>query len=153
MKLTNPHLTTPAATSPVIGALAGLLFLLITVSTSTAFAADNGFTVVSTESSVSISGNVMGSPLNAQGSGSLVTQFSGTLRAEVDGSSIRFPGQSHLVALDSGDWQPLPDGSDGSAPANYGGAGTFQFGDGVAAVRDAEVDVTSETTVLANGQF
>ena len=105
------------------------------------------------QSRVSISGNVLGSPLREQGPGSLTTEYGGSLLAEVGGNTIRFPGQSQVLAVNSGSWQPLSDGSDGSEPANYGGTASFFFTKGVAAVREVQVDVTSGAVAVVNGQF
>jgi hypothetical protein len=111
------------------------------------------FTVDTSQSHVSITGNVMGAPIQPQAPGSLTAHYAGTLLAEVNGNTIQFPGQSQVLALDSGSWQPLADGSAGSEPANYGGTASRFLATGVAAVRDVQVDVTSGALALVNGSF
>src|SRR5439155_4649572 len=63
------------------------------------------------------------------------------------------PGPKQVVAVNSGSWQPLADGSDGSEPANYGGTATAFLTTGVAAVREARVDVTSGALAISDGRF
>jgi hypothetical protein len=118
----------------------------------TAIGADE-FTVDSSQSRITISGSFHDTTLKAQGPGSLTTHYGGTLLAELSGDTIRFPGQSQVMALDSGSWEPRADGSDGSAPANYGGEASVFLSTGVAAVRQVTVDITSEVLPIANGQF
>ncbi len=137
-------------TLPTTVVLAGAL--LITGSGLTAFGTDT-FTVVPSESSVSISGSVLGAPITAQGPGSLTAQYSGSVLVNVGNGVIQFPGQSQVIAVDSGSWQPLSDGSAGSASANYGATASYSFGTGVAAARDIVADLTSGTVGLVNGQF
>lgn len=95
----------------------------------------------------------MSAPLEEQGLGSLTTHFSGTVNAEVASGSIQFAGGSRVVAMDSGSWSPAPDGSPGSAPANYGGEASDYFSRGVAAIRQVELDMTSGVLPVANGGF
>ncbi len=119
------RLTKSFTRGPVVGLLAGSLW--IAGSGLTALGA-SVFTVDSSQSRVSISGSVLGTPLYAQGSGSLTTQYGGTLLADVGANAIQFTGQSQVVAFDSGSWH-------------------------VAAARDLQVDVTSGALALVNGQF
>jgi hypothetical protein len=144
------QLAKPFASSRVAALLAGSLWMA--GAEQTALGADR-FAVDSTQSRVSISGNVMGASIEAQGSGSLTAQYSGTLLVDVTGGTIQFPGGSQVVALESGPWQPLSDGSAGSAPADYGGMASSFSTTGVAAVRDAEVDVASGSLAMVNGRF
>src|SRR5438477_4957673 len=132
--------TKPLTSSPQTCLLAGVLWLAGAVPTASSAEV---FEVDTSQSRVSISGSDLGQPLREQGSGSLTTQYSGTLVAAVSGDIIQFPGQSQVVAFDNGSWEPLSDGSDGSEPANYGGAASSFFATGVAAVRQVELDVTS----------
>ncbi len=78
------------------------------------------FSIDPTRSFLAISGNVLGSELTSQGPGSLTTSLLGAVRFAADGGSIRFPGDSRIVAATNGSWQPLVDGSKGSAPASFG---------------------------------
>jgi hypothetical protein len=140
----------PFAMGRVVGLLAGSLW--IAGMGQTALGA-YVFTVDSSQSRVSISGNVMGAPIHAQASGSLTAHYGGTLVAEVSGNTILFPGESQVVAMDSGSWEPQSDGSAGSESANYGGTASLFATTGVAAVRDVEGDVTSGALALVNGRF
>jgi hypothetical protein len=144
------QLTKPFAMGRVLGLLAGSLWMAGAAQTALG---EYLFTLDASQSRISISGNVMGAPIQAQGSGSLTTQYGGTLLAEISGNTIQFPGQSQVVALDNGSWQPLSDGGAGSDPANYGGKASRFSATGVAAVRDVEVDVTSGALALVNGSF
>ncbi len=104
-------------------------------------------------SEITISGTVLGGAILEQSPGSLSTHFSGTLQVATDGTTIQFMGQSAVSALNSGDWQPKADGSDGSEAANYGGKATVSLGSAKAAFRNILLDVTSPSTPLSNGQF
>src|SRR5947207_11390717 len=150
MKSADMPLAKPFALGRVLGLLAGSLW--IAGAGQTALGA-YVFTLDSSQSRVSISGNVMGAPIHAQGSGSLTAQYGGALLAEVSGDALLFPGQSEVVAIDSGSWEPQPDGSAGSESANYGGTASYFATTGVAAVRDLDVDVTSDALALVNGRF
>jgi hypothetical protein len=74
----------------------------------------------------------------------LTTTYSGTGLADLTATSIQFLDGSVVPAANSGSWQPLPGGTAGSAPANYGGQvslgilGTARF-----AVRGLVVDASS----------
>ena len=87
------------------------------------------------QSGVSASGSALGFPVREQGAGSLTAHLGGTLYVQLGQNSIQFVSGSQVFALDSGSWQPLSDGSAGSAPANYGGAAGDYFTSGVAAAR------------------
>jgi hypothetical protein len=150
MKSAQKYSTKSFTTGPVAGLLMGSL--VFAGSGLTALGA-SVFTVDSSQSAVSISGNVMGAPIEEQGPGSLTAQYEGTLLVEVGDDAIQFPGQSHVVALDSGTWEPLPGGNAGSAPANYGGYARHFLTEGVAAARDVQVDFTSGTLALVDGKF
>jgi hypothetical protein len=124
------------------------------------------FTVDPGRSQIALSGSltyntVFGSvsaPITAQGLGSLVTSFAGTVDALVDASTIQFPGGSALGAHINGVWQPAVGGTSGSAPADYGGmarasipfVGTVTV---YAALRNVVLDVTSTVAPVSNGSF
>jgi hypothetical protein len=81
------------------------------------------FSVDSANSSLTLSGDVNGSTLQQQGPGSLTTHYSGTVAAvwdRVAGTLNFLSAGTDAVAANSGNWQPLPGGNSGSAPANYG---------------------------------
>ncbi|MFZ9854065.1 MAG: hypothetical protein ACO3I0_03020 [Limisphaerales bacterium] len=111
------------------------------------------FTIDPTRSSLTISGNVLGSELTAQGPGSLTTSLLGTVRLAADGGAIQFPGDSRIVATTNGSWQPLADGSKGSAPASFGGRIDIGLAAGDAGLRDVQLDLSSASLPLEAGRF
>jgi hypothetical protein len=111
------------------------------------------FTIDPTRSSLAISGNVLGSELTIQGPASLTTSLLGTVRLAADGGLIEFPGDSRIVAATNGNWQPLVDGSNGSAPASFGGRIDIGLAAGNAALRDIQLDLSSGSLPLDNGRF
>jgi hypothetical protein len=101
------------------------------------------FVVDPTQSALTLSGSINGSPIQEQGPGSLVTTYEGVIDADVadDLSTIQFLNDGAAATADiSGAWRPRRGGSAGSDDANYGGhVHTTFFGIGVdadAAVRD-----------------
>jgi hypothetical protein len=94
-------------------------------------------------SSLTVSGTALGSPILSQGPGSLTTTYQGPLLAQLTPTTINFPGGSAVAANNSGNWQPLPGGASGAAPANYGARVIILFQTNFAAVRNAVFDVTS----------
>jgi len=74
-------------------------------------------------SSLTISGTLGGSSFQPQGPGADTTSYSGTITADfdLDAGTIFFGPGGVAAAANSGNWQPLRDGSPGSEPANYGG--------------------------------
>ncbi len=111
------------------------------------------FTVDPAQSSITLSGNVIGYAFQEQGAGSLTAQFEGTLNAEVTDVSIAFTGTSVLIARNSGDWQPMANGDDGNAPANYGAKASAGFASAIAAVRNAQFDAISPPLPITGGTF
>jgi hypothetical protein len=111
------------------------------------------FTVDPEQSQVTISGTVLGGPVTNQGPGSLTTKFSGTIRVSVSGGILQFTGQSQLLGETNGSWQPLSDGTGGSAPADYGGYANVGIAAGNAALRDLLFDVVSPPLTLNAGKF
>jgi hypothetical protein len=111
------------------------------------------FTIDPAQSTITLSGNAAGYPLQEQGAGSLITRFEGTLNAAVTDVSIAFTGDSLLVARTNGIWQPKPNGNDGSDPANYGGKASAGFVTALAAVRNAGFDVVSPPLAVSGGTF
>lgn len=84
--------------------------------------------VESSQSSLSISGALSSggtllASMAAQAPGSTTAAYSGTIHSEIDlpsGTMIEFTS-ANLDAEISGNWDPLPFGSPGTFPANYGG--------------------------------
>ena len=70
-------------------------------------------------SSVTLSGNVGGSMMRQQGTGSLTTRYSGGVILDyAPGVSVQFLPGGVVSAGNSGNWQPRAAGVAGSAPAN-----------------------------------
>jgi hypothetical protein len=84
--------------------------------------------IATLDSSVSVlafSGTTTFGTLTQQGPGSLSTHYHGTIAFDYDptGQTATFLGATdgtNILAENSGNWQPLPGGASGSAPANYG---------------------------------
>jgi hypothetical protein len=111
------------------------------------------FALDATNSSVSISGTLAGVAFQQQGTGSLTTKYSGTIKADVTSSNITFVGGSAIVGLNSGTWQPGLGGVAGSAPANYGVKVNVLLITAMAAVRNTLLDVTSSALTVTGGSF
>jgi hypothetical protein len=114
------------------------------------------FTLDTNQSSLTISGTVQGASLAQQGAGSLTTHYGGAIEATQTVSSIQFTGQSLVAAMNTGNWQPLDDGSVGVAPANYGASVNLAAGlvKVKATLRSLALDVTSPALTLnRTGQF
>ncbi len=105
-------------------------------------------------SNVSLSGSIIGYPIKEQSPGSLTTKYAGTINADVTGTTIAFTGASAIIAQNSASWEPKAGGVAGSDPANYGGKASAGFlGSAVAAVRNAQFDVTSPPLPLTGTSF
>jgi hypothetical protein len=111
------------------------------------------FLIDTNQSSVTISGTVLGSSVMTQGPGSLTARIGGNLQAAVNASTIQFIGQSLIEAINNGSWQPKADGTAGSQPANFGGLANTALGTGLAALRNVQLDAISGSIGFTNGQF
>jgi hypothetical protein len=135
----------------------GFIALTVLAGTWIAAIASDVFVIDSSRSSLSLSGNVVGGTIEAQGPGGLTTTFSGSLQVELTGTSIQVMPGSQIDAQTNGVWQPAPGGKSGSAPADYGGKAQAMVGffpiTAKAALRDILLDVTSAAIPLENGQF
>jgi hypothetical protein len=142
--------------------------LLLTMATSAALfalrapearAAERIYEILTNESSIAISGTVTSATLGTatiaeQGPGSLVTSYSGTIRTDRGPGTIQFLGGSAVDANVSGSWQPLADGSAGTASADYGGRAQFNiFATLYFAARNVVADLTSGAMPVTNGDF
>ncbi len=105
---------------------------------------DAVFTVDQEASTISITGNVLGNPLNSQGDGSLSTSFAGDLHTVISDTAIAFGPDSIIDANPNGDWAPLPGGKNGSAPADFGAKASVIIATADAAARNIEFALTSE---------
>jgi hypothetical protein len=112
------------ATSVGVSLVLSLMFV-----TATARATARDFNIVTNQSSITASGTVSGplgtATIQPQGTGSLTTNYSGTIKTDLIASGISFLSGSTIDANTNGSWKPLADGSDGSAAADYGGKATF----------------------------
>jgi hypothetical protein len=121
----------------------------------TGTAAPLTFYVDSANSSLTLSGSVAGNPIQQQGSGSLTTQYSGSIVAVWDraAGTINFlGGYSDAVAANSGSWEPQANGGSGNAPANYGVQFSLGlFGTGKAAVREEHISLSTSTPLSLSG--
>src|SRR4051794_22508144 len=116
------------------GILAGIIavaYLVATEMCGSALAIQRDFSVVTNQSNIALSGTVttaLGTaPIQAQGSGSLTTTYSGTIKTDREPGTLAFLPGSTIDANINGSWKPLSDGSDGSAPADYGAKATYLF--------------------------
>jgi hypothetical protein len=127
--------------------------ILLTVFAVPSFAAVQVFTVDTNQSSITISGTVLGGTITNQGPKSLTTTFGGTLRAALTGSSLQCSGQSQILAQTNGSWQPKADGSAGAEPADFGAQASLTIASGFAALRNVQLDVISPTLAITAGKF
>jgi hypothetical protein len=142
-KYSGPFLSLPA-----------LLAMVCCLVSTTARGEPKTFTLDATNSSLTISGTLGGAAFQQQGPDSLKTMISGTIKAEVTSSNITFVGGSLIAALTNGSWQPGLGGAAGSAPADYGVKVTvYIFITAMAAVRNAQLDVTSSAITVTGGAF
>ncbi len=111
------------------------------------------FNMATNQSTVTISGSVIGGTITNQGPGSLTTTIGGTLQVSLVGNTIQFNGQSQILAQTNGNWQPNADGTAGSAPADFGGGANLGIAAGVAALRNIQLDVISPAIPISGGQF
>lgn len=102
---------------------------LCTIIARSSYAAVTNWTVQSSSSSLTMSGALSSgstflASVSPQGSGSLTASYGGTLQTEQNapgGSPIDIAFlTANLIANNSGNWDPLPTGFLGTAPANYG---------------------------------
>jgi hypothetical protein len=77
----------------------------------------------------------------------------GTIRATLNGANLQFPGQSVIASQTNGSWQPLHDGSAGSAPADFGGKANLIIASGLAALRNIQLDVFAPPIPVNGGKF
>ena len=107
---------------------AALLLLSLTLlSNSSANAVPRDFTLVTNQSSITLSGTVTTSlgtaPIEQQGAGGLTASYSGTIKTDRASNAISFLAGSMVDANVTGNWRPLADAADGTSPADYGASG------------------------------
>jgi hypothetical protein len=112
------------------------------------------FTLDPALSTLTLSGNALGATLMPQGTGALTTQYSGTIMTSYDASAptLKFVAFSTAAnAAVNGNWEPLPGGGSGSAPADYGGRLTpFPFTVNIA-VRNLVASTTTAAPLPLTG--
>jgi len=128
---------------------AGALFFL----PGRALAAPEVFTIDSSQSQTTLSGDIAGYTISAQGSGSLTTTYSGSINADISGSTIQFTGSSAIVAKTNGVWQPGVGGVTGSAPADSAGQVSISFLTGYGAARNVVLDLVSPVLTVTGTNF
>jgi len=133
----------------VTGFVAGFSLLSGEISVASA----DVFTVDPTQSSLTLSGSILGSTFTPQGAGSMTTIYNGTIQVAQTPGTIQFTGQSLITAQTNGSWKPLAGGGNGSAPADYGVAASSAVGTVNAAFRSILLDVTSAPVPVTGGQF
>lgn len=107
------------------------------------------FNLTMATSSLALSGTVSGVAIAQQGTGSLTSKYSGTIKADVDyaANTITFLGVDNSADANvTGNWAPLPGGASGTAPADYGGQ-IILLG-ALVAVRDAKGRIDSSAIPL-----
>jgi hypothetical protein len=120
----------------------------------TGSAAPLAFSINSASSTLSLSGDVGGTAIQQQGSGSLVTHYSGTVAAVWDhaAGTINFlSAGTDAVAAISGNWQPNVGGGSGSAPADYGGQVTILIQTARVAIRDLHASLFTTAPLGLSG--
>lgn len=128
-----------------------------------AFAVSRDYTIDMNTSSIAISGTVFSADLNQtrtiveQGAGSLTTKYTGTIKSDRQQGTIAFLAGSVIDANVSGNWRPLADATDGTAPADYGGRANFTVIVQVPvyfAGRDLAADLSSDPNAInGSNQF
>ena len=141
----------------------GLHFLIplfvVAITGEPASAVERVYDIVTNESSIAISGTVTSATLGTatieqQAPGSLATNYMGTIRTDRGPNTIQFIAGSNVDANVNGDWQPLADGSAGTASADYGGRAQFNiFATLYFAARDAVGDLASGLLTMSGGDF
>jgi hypothetical protein len=106
-------------------AVAALSFVILVAPVRWAAATERDFTLVTSQSHIALSGTVTSTsfgtaPIQPQGTGSLTTNYSGTIKTDRAAGGITFIEGSAVDANVNGNWRPLADASDGKSPADYG---------------------------------
>jgi prepilin-type processing-associated H-X9-DG protein len=125
-----------------------------------AVGAQRVYNLITNQSSIAVSGSVSNTtlgtaPIQQQGAGSLTTAYSGTINTDRAAGSIAFLAGGVIDANVSGDWQPLADGSAGSAAADYGAKVSYLFGAVTVnfAARNFLTDLNSPVLTLSGSSF
>ena len=102
-----------------------LVLSFVVLLNSFANAVPRDFTLVTNQSSITISGSVTHTtfgtaPIQQQGTGGLTATYSGTIKTDRASNAISFLTGSLVDANVTGNWRPLADAADGTSPADYG---------------------------------
>jgi hypothetical protein len=108
-------------------------------------------TIVQGSSPVTLSGTVLGTTLQQQGTGSLTSTMTGTVGVsalDLVADQIGFGTAGTAVTpANTGNWAPLPGGASGTAPAQYGAKATvLVFVQVTAAIRGATFTIDGDPT-------
>jgi hypothetical protein len=102
-------------------------------------------------------GQLYGEPYNEQGSGGLVSSYTGTILLDETPGGIQFVGGSVIDANISGNWAPAPGSGTGSANADYGAFTNDVFSGQAVTIRLATrglvADLTSGVIPLSGTDF
>jgi hypothetical protein len=134
-----------------------MIVLVFSLSAQVTRAETRIYSIDPAQSTITISGTVSSlfgpAPIAQQGTGSLTATYNGTIHADRTIAAIQFIAGGAIDANVSGDWQPLADGSAGSAPADYGARADWAGGTIVVnfAGRDLVADLTSTSTPVDGG--
>jgi hypothetical protein len=112
------------------------------------------FVVDASTSALTLSGTIGGFAIQPQGNGSLTGSYGGAIVADWDLNGLNVnldqPGTT-LSANITGDWQPKPDGTSGTAPANYGGKLTILFLTAEVAIRNLTLATSTASPLPLSG--
>jgi|GEM_PF-6731620 len=107
------------------------------------------FVLDAPQSALAISGTVGGAPLQQQGPGSLTTTYAGNFLINLTPQSVQFMTGGAADANTNGNWDPLPNATAGTAPADYGAQFSQGFfGTARLAVRNLIADAQSDAIAL-----
>jgi hypothetical protein len=109
------------------------------------------FSIIQNQSPLELSGTIGGTDIQPQGAGALTTTYFGDFRTDIDetnGGIVFIPTGNDFCAADSGSWAPLPDGSNGTAPAIYGIQVDVSGMNLVIAIRDFHINADTGGSAL-----
>src|SRR5690348_4994166 len=112
------------------------------------------FLVDASNSALTLSGTIGGFAIQPQGNGSLTGSYSGAIVADwdLDGLTVNLDQSGTTLSANiTGDWQPKPDGTSGTAPANYGGKLTILFLTAEVAIRNLTLATPTASPLPLSG--
>jgi hypothetical protein len=135
------------------GLCVGLALLAAALGTTSLKATTLQFNIDQSVSKLTLSGSILGNPIEEQGPGSLTSSISGRLITFESLDGIQFIGGSVVVANPTGNWKPGPNGTPGSGSAAYGAQAETVIGVIKGALRNMLMDVTSPVLPFGNEVF